>query len=70
MLAGEVRRRHIEHLHNHFADASGTVTMLTATLAAVPFSFTMHGAEILREPGRWRLDRKVELATHVIAVSW
>ena len=43
VLAAELRRRGVEHLHNHFADSSCTVAMLAAGIAGLPYSFTMHG---------------------------
>ena len=70
VVAGQVRRRRLQHLHNHFPDSSGTVAMLAASLAGVSFSFTMHGAEILRDVDKWRLDEKVARALFVVSVSW
>jgi len=70
VLARHLRRLTIEHLHNHFPDSSGTVAMLAAHLAGVRFSFTMHGAEILRDVAKWRLDEKVARAAFGVSVSW
>lgn len=70
VVAGRVRTQRLSHLHNHFPDSSGTVTMLAAELAGVSFSFTMHGAEILRDVDKWRLDEKVARALFAVSVSW
>jgi len=70
VVAQHVRSAHLQHLHNHFPDSSGTVTMLAAELAGVSFSFTMHGAEILRDVDKWRLDDKVARALFAVSVSW
>jgi len=70
IVARELRRRRVQHLHNHFPDSSGTVAMLAAELAGITFSFTMHGAEILRDVDKWRLDEKVKRALFVVSVSW
>lgn len=69
LLAQELRSRHIEHLHNHFADSSCTVSMLAATLAGIRFSFTLHGPYIFFEPYRWRLDLKIQQALFAICIS-
>lgn len=69
VLAAELRRRGVVHLHNHFAMASCTVARLTAPLAGVTWSFTLHGPDDLAEPRRWRLDDKVAEATFVVCIS-
>lgn len=70
VLARHLRSRGTDHLHNHFPDSSGTVAMLAAELAGIGFSFTMHGAEILRDVAKWRLDEKVARARFGVSVSW
>ena len=70
VLARQLRRLSVQHVHNHFPDSSGTVAMLAAHLAGVRFSFTMHGAEILRDVAKWRLDEKVARAAFGVSVSW
>jgi glycosyltransferase involved in cell wall biosynthesis len=70
VLARQLRARRADHLHNHFPDSSGTVAMLAAELAGIGFSFTMHGAEILRDVDKWRLDEKVARARFGVSVSW
>jgi colanic acid/amylovoran biosynthesis glycosyltransferase len=69
VLAQELRSRQIDHLHNHFADSSCTVSMLAATLAGIRFSFTLHGPYIFFEPYRWKLDLKIQQALFVICIS-
>jgi colanic acid/amylovoran biosynthesis glycosyltransferase len=69
VLAQELRSRKIDHLHNHFADSSCTVSMLAAALANIRFSFTLHGPYIFFEPYRWRLDLKIRQALFVICIS-
>jgi colanic acid/amylovoran biosynthesis glycosyltransferase len=69
VLAQELRSRKIDHLHNHFADSSCTVSMLAATLAGTRFSFTLHGPYIFFEPYRWKLDLKIQQALFVICIS-
>ncbi|WEK03737.1 MAG: glycosyltransferase [Candidatus Devosia phytovorans] len=69
LLADELNRRGITHLHNHFGDSSCTVAMLASVLSGVPYSFTEHGPTIFFEAGKWRLDEKIARARFVVAIS-
>lgn len=69
LLADFLRRRQVRHVHNHLGDSSGTVAMLAAELAGIPFSMTLHGPEVFEAPERWRLDVKIARAKAVICIS-
>ncbi|WP_299681679.1 glycosyltransferase family 4 protein [uncultured Roseobacter sp.] len=69
VLARHLRARGVTHLHSHFAQASATVAMLTAELAEIAFSFTLHGPADLYEPHRWRLGDKIARAGFVSCIS-
>ena len=69
VLASEVERRGIDHLHNHLGDSSCTVAMLAADLARCPFSFTLHGPAIFFEPYTWRLDEKIKRSAFTACIS-
>lgn len=69
VLANEMQRRGITHLHNHIAKASCTVAMLASELSGIPFSFTLHGPDIFFEPRHWRLDEKIARARFVACIS-
>lgn len=69
LLAREICKRDIDHLHNHIASSSCTVAMLAAALGRFKFSFTMHGPHIFFEPRRWRLDEKIKRAKFVACIS-
>ncbi len=69
LLAPHLQARGVKHLHNHLGDSSGTVTMLAAELAAIPFSITLHGPEIFQSAQRWRLDVKIARAKFVACIS-
>ena len=69
VLAGHLRREGVTHLHNHFADASANVAMLTAELADIPFSFTLHGPAELFEPDSWQLGEKVARSAFTVCIS-
>ena len=70
VLALHLRSKGVRHLHNHFSDASCSVAMLAAELAEIPFSVAVHGPGELFEPKYWRLDKKVEKAAFVTAISY
>jgi glycosyltransferase involved in cell wall biosynthesis len=69
VLADHLLRRGAVHLHNHFGDASCTVTMLAAEMADLPFSYTMHGPDLFFEPYKWRIDEKTARARFVVCIS-
>ena len=70
LLAERVRREGFDHLHSHLADVSTSVAMLAASLAGVPFSFTLHGPGVFFDANVWRLDAKIERAAFVSCISW
>jgi glycosyltransferase involved in cell wall biosynthesis len=69
LLAQQLKEKQIQHLHNHLADSSCTVSMLAAALGGFTYSFTMHGPYIFFEPYRWRLDEKIKRALFVCCIS-
>ena len=70
LLAYQLIRQNITHLHNHFGDSSGTVAMLAAAFSGVEYSFTLHGPAIFFEPYRWRIDEKIRRAKFVSCISY
>ncbi len=70
LLAIEVRRRGIDHLHAHFATIATSVARMAARLAGVPFTFTAHAKDIFHETVQQDdLRRKLEDAAAVVTVS-
>lgn len=69
VLADHLRARGARHIHNHFGDSSGTVALLAAEIAGLPFSYTMHGPTLFFEPHRWRIDAKTARAAFVACIS-
>ncbi|MGD7428521.1 colanic acid biosynthesis glycosyltransferase WcaL, partial [Ralstonia pseudosolanacearum] len=69
ILADYLRARNISHLHNHFANASANVTMLTSALSGIPFSYTLHGPSDLYAPETWHLREKTSRAAFVACIS-
>ena len=69
VLAGYLQDRGAGHLHNHLGDASGTVALLAATMAGIPFSYTAHGPDLFFAPTHWRIDEKTAHARFVACIS-
>lgn len=69
VLARHLQKNGVSHLHNHFADSSATVSMLTAALTGIPYSFTLHGPTELFAPESWHMAEKVARARLVICIS-
>jgi len=69
VLAQQLRRRSVDHLHNHFADSSCSVAMLTSELSGITYSFTLHGPAIFFEPHEWFLGTKLRTASFCSAIS-
>jgi len=70
LLARELRRRGITHLHNHFANSGAIVGYLAARLLGIPWSFTMHGISETDYPAGLLLGKKIEAADFVACVSY
>ena len=69
ILAGELRRQQIVHLHNHLGDVGGTVTLLACRLAEVGYSITIHGPHIFFDPTHWALREKLQYSRFIVCIS-
>ena len=70
VLATEVRRRGVRHIHAHFASGTATVARLASRFAKVPYSFTAHAKDIYHQAVRPdELRRKLDEAAAVVTVS-
>lgn len=69
ILAQQIKIRQITHLHNHIAEASGTVAMLAASMGGFTYSFTLHGPYIFFKAYQWRLDEKIKRSLFVACIS-
>ena len=69
VLSRHLQRNNVVHLHNHFADSSCSLAMLTSAMSGIPFSFTLHGPAIFFEPKWWRIDEKIARARFVACIS-
>lgn len=69
LLAAHLEKRGVRRVHNHFAGASASVSLLAATFLGIPFSFTLHGPVDLDEAPQTRLKRKIAAADVVACIS-
>lgn len=69
ILADALRQQQIEHLHNHFANASATVGYLATRYLEIDFSLTLHGISEFDYPSGLLLREKLEHARFVACVS-
>ena len=70
VLAVELQRREITHLHNHFANSAATVGYLAAKMIDLPWSFMIHGISESDYPAGITLPAKVRAAQFVACASW
>jgi colanic acid/amylovoran biosynthesis glycosyltransferase len=70
ILASELRKRNVHHVHNHFANSAATVGLLATRMLGIGWSFTMHGISETDYPAGLMLGRKIEVADFVACVSW
>jgi glycosyltransferase involved in cell wall biosynthesis len=69
VLARELERRGITHLHNHFANSGGTVGYLATRYLGIPWSLTLHGISETDYPAGNLLPEKLRAADFVACVS-
>ena len=70
LLARELERRQIDHLHNHFANAGATVGLIASKFLNLPWSLTLHGISETDYPSGLLLGDKISAAHFVACVSY
>ncbi len=70
VLAAQLERDNIGHLHNHFGNSAANVGMLAAQFAKIPWSLTLHGISETDYPAGMLLKDKIAAAKFVACVSW
>lgn len=68
-LAGRLKAKGVQHLHNHIGENSATVAMLAAGMAGIPFSLTIHGPGEFDHPMEIALGEKIRRSAFVAAIS-
>lgn len=69
LLAVELKRQSITHVHNHLGDNSGTVTLLVSALIGIGYSITIHGPHIFFDPTHWALREKVRYSRFIACIG-
>jgi glycosyltransferase involved in cell wall biosynthesis len=71
LVADELARRQVEHVHAHFVNVASWVTLLAVHLCGPPltWSFTMHGPLEFDDVGHHRIAAKVARADAVVCIS-
>jgi colanic acid/amylovoran biosynthesis glycosyltransferase len=69
VLARELHRRSITHLHNHFANSGANVGYLAARYLGIGWSLTLHGISELDYPAGLLLADKIAAARFVACAS-
>lgn len=69
VLADHLTARAARHMHNHFGNSSGSLTMIASEMSGIPFSITMHGPTLFFEPVWWRIDEKVARSAFIACIS-
>jgi colanic acid/amylovoran biosynthesis glycosyltransferase len=70
VLAHELSRREVGHLHNHFANAGANVGVLACHFLQLGWSVTLHGISEFDYPAGLLLGRKLAQARFAACVSW
>jgi glycosyltransferase involved in cell wall biosynthesis len=70
VLARELERRQVRHLHNHFANAGANVGLLASRFLELPWSLTLHGISDTDYPAGHLLGSKIEAARFVVCASY
>lgn len=69
LLADEMRRAGLSHVHVHFAMSCASVAMIAARLGTMTYGLTVHGPSVFYAAERYQLREKVEGASIVYCIS-
>lgn len=69
ILAREMRKRGIEHVHVHFANSEAAIAMYMAHAFGFTYSFTLHGPDCFYNVGLGHLEEKIKRAKFILAIS-
>ena len=69
VLAQELKRRGVQHVHNHFANPSATVSLIATRYLGIGYSFTVHGHSCTDYPAGELLADKIRMADAVFCIS-
>jgi glycosyltransferase involved in cell wall biosynthesis len=69
ILARQLKRDNVRHLHNHFANPAANVGLLAKTYLDIPWSLTLHGISEFDYPAGNLLGEKLHQAQFAACVS-
>jgi colanic acid/amylovoran biosynthesis glycosyltransferase len=69
VIARELDKRKIEHVHNHFANSGANVGFLATRFLGLPWSMTLHGISETDYPSGNLLPAKLEAANFAVCIS-
>jgi glycosyltransferase involved in cell wall biosynthesis len=69
VLADELVRGRVEHLHCHIAENPASVAMLASELSGVPWSMTVHGPYEFRAVEAWAFAEKLKRAAFTVCIT-
>ena len=70
VLSVYLRQEKIEHIHNHFGDNTGNVTLMASLITKIPFSISIHGPHIFFDAKDWALDVKAVYARFIACIGY
>lgn len=68
-LSRQLRKKRVDHLHDHNGQGCAFVAMLASVLSDVPYSLTIHGPGEFDRPTQLALGEKVGRSAFTVAVS-
>jgi glycosyltransferase involved in cell wall biosynthesis len=69
VLAMEMHRRGIRHIHSHFANSGGQIGLLASLYLKLGWSITLHGRSDFENPDLSGLREKIAIARFAVCVS-
>jgi glycosyltransferase involved in cell wall biosynthesis len=70
LAADALRKNGIVHVHNHFGDHTGIITMLAAKLAGISYSISFHGPHVFFDGKFAKIKEKVAHARFSRCISY
>jgi glycosyltransferase involved in cell wall biosynthesis len=64
-----LKKDKVEHIHNHFGDNSGNVTLFASLLSNIPFSISIHGPHVFFDAKDWALAEKARRAAFFACIG-
>lgn len=69
ILAREMRKRGLKHVHVHFANSEAAIAMYMAKAFGFTYSFTLHGPDCFYNVGLGHLEAKIKRAKFILCIS-